>query len=139
MLPSINLAAVLVSVVAAFIIGFIWFGPKTFFPVWWRALGKSGDPGAEGGMALTFGLTLIGSLVQAFSLAVVIGWARLAGVDVGLAGGALIGLFVGVGFAAATSLGHRLFAGQGLKVWLIEVGGDIAALIAMGAIIGAWV
>ena len=139
MIPTINLAAVLVSVVAAFVIGFIWFGPKTFFPVWWRALGKSGDPGAEGGMALTFGLTLVGSLVQAFSLAVVIGWARLAGVDVGLAGGALIGLFVGVGFAAATSLGHRPFAGQGLKVWLIEVGGDIVALIAMGAIIGAWI
>ena len=139
MIPSINLAAVLVSVVAAFAIGFIWFGPKTFFPAWWRALGKTGDPGAEGGMALTFGLSLVGLLVQAFSLAVVIGWARMAGVDVGLFGGALIGLFVGVGFAAATSLGHRLFAGQGIKVWLIEVGGDIAALIAMGAIIGTWV
>ena len=45
---------------------------------------------------------------------------------------------MGVGFAATSSLGHRLMGGQGFVVWAIEVGGDIAALVAMGAILGAW-
>jgi hypothetical protein len=138
-LGSINWLAVVVATIAAFVVGFVWFGPKTFFPVWWRALGREGEPGGMGiPMPVVFGLTVLASLVQAVVLALVIGAVRSAGVDVGLAGGLLIGLLMGVGFAAATSLGHRLFAGQGLVVWAIEVGGDIAALVVMGAVIGAW-
>lgn len=132
-LASVNWLAVIVATLGAFIVGFIWFGPKTFFPIWWRAMGKTGDP-AEGStmpMPAIFGLTVLGSLVQAIVLAMVIG----AVGSVGLLGGAGIGLLMGVGFAAATSLGHRLFAGQGLLVWIIEVGGDIAALVVMGAIL----
>ena len=63
---------------------------------------------------------------------------RANGTDVGLVAGAATGLLMGVGFAATTSLGHRLMGGQGFVVWAIEVGGDIAALVAMGAILGAW-
>ena len=49
--------------------------------------------------------------------------------------GAVTGAAVGVGIAAAASLGHRLFAGQGLVVWAIEVGGDILGLTLMGLVL----
>ena len=136
--PDINIVSVILATIAAFVVGFIWFGPKTFFPIWWRALGREGEPGFEGQkMGMVFGLTVVGAFAQAFSLAVIIAWAQASDHDITLASGALIGLCVGVGIAAASSLSHRLFAGQGLVVWAIEVGGDIAALTVMGAIIGA--
>ena len=45
---------------------------------------------------------------------------------------------MGVGFAAAASLSHRLFGGYSLKVWILEVGQDIVCLTAMGLVLGAW-
>ena len=52
--------------------------------------------------------------------------------------GLLVGALVGAGIAAAASLGHRLFAGQGLKVWAIEVGGDILGLTLIGGVLSFW-
>ena len=53
-------------------------------------------------------------------------------------GGAVTGLLLGVGIAAASSLSHRLFGGQGLRVWIIEVGGDVVSLTVAGLILGAF-
>ncbi len=44
---------------------------------------------------------------------------------------------MGVGFAAATVLSHKLFGGFSLKVWVLEVGQDIVSLAAMGAVIAS--
>jgi hypothetical protein len=133
---------VLLAVVVAFVANFVWFGPKTFFPVWWRAIGKSAgdEPGAGQNMGVVFGLTVAASLVQALTLSWLLqAAAALYGVrDVSLGSGALVGFGVGVGIAAATSLGHRLFAGQGLLVWVLEVGGDILGLTLMGAVLSFW-
>ena len=139
---DINWLAVLVASVASFVIGWVWFSPKVFFERWWRAMGR--DPkdigSMEGGtpMALMFGLVIVAILVQATVLAAVIELSRSAGNDVGLTGGALVGLLLGAGIAAAASISHRMFAGASLKVWAIEVGQDIVCLVVMGAIIGAW-
>lgn len=139
-LGTVNWLAVVVSTIAAFVVGAIWFGPKTFYPIWWKAIGRSPDdkPEGSGSMAVTFGLIGVAAFVQAVVLALIIGVLRSSGTDVGLVLGAVTGVIVGVGFAATTSLGHRLMGGQGFVVWAIEVGGDIAGLAVMGAILGAW-
>lgn len=51
-------------------------------------------------------------------------------------GGAGWGLIAGL-LVAAASLGHRLFAGHGYRVWLIEVGNDVVNCVIAGAILGA--
>jgi hypothetical protein len=132
---------ILIAVVVAFFANFAWFGPKTFYPVWARALGKSGSQPAEGSsMALVFGLTIVGSVVMALTLSWVLqAAAALYGADMSVGAGALVGALMGVGIAAAASLGHRLFAGQGLVVWAIEVGGDILGLTLMGAVLALYV
>ena len=130
------------ATVVAFVANFLWFGPRTLFPVWWRALGNADlPPGADGtSMAVTFGLTTVAVVVQAVAMTFVLrGAALLAGVaDVSIGHGALVGAVVGVAIAATTSLGHRLFSGQGLVVWAIEVGGDVLGLTLMGAVLAAW-
>jgi hypothetical protein len=135
------------AVIVAFFANYLWFGPRTFYPVWARALGRPADaaPGqrasGEGSnMALVFGLTLVGSVVMATTMSWVLqAAAALYRTDISVGAGALIGFLVGVGIAAAASLGHRLFAGQGLLVWAIEVGGDILGLTLMGAVLAIYV
>jgi hypothetical protein len=141
MTVTVNLLAVLLAVVVAFVANFVWFGPKTFYPVWARALGKDPSQPAAAeqglGMGAVFGLTIVGSLVMALTLCWVLQAAMAVydKTDASLGFGAVTGAALGIGIAAAASLGHRLFAGQGLKVWAIEVGGDILGLTLMGLVL----
>lgn len=147
----INWLAVIAASLSSFIIGAVWFGPKTFYPLWMKALGRKWPvDGAEpikmsaGETALLFGGTYVAALVQVGTLAVVIGFGQLLFADFGPMTGSLVGFVLSVGFGAFASLSHRLF-GQAdhkvvnaLKVWLIEVGQDVVALTVAGAILGAW-
>ncbi|MFM6971851.1 MAG: DUF1761 domain-containing protein, partial [Rhodoluna sp.] len=146
-LLQINWLAVFVASLSTFAIGAIWFGPKTFYPIWIRALGRQVPTervemkGSET-FAMFFG-TYLGGLAQAATLGFVISIARSAAEGFNFAAGAFMGFILAIGIGAAASLGHRLF-GQanfkvfaGFKVWIIEVGADIVALTIAGAIIGA--
>lgn len=137
---EINWLAVAVACVVSFVLGFAWFSPKTFFPIWWRAMGRSDDEAPTSGhpMGVIFGLTVAGIVAQAVVLAVVIELVRATGQDVTWWGGAAVGALMGVGFAAAASLSHHLFAGFSIRAWALEVGQDIVCLAAMGAVLGAW-
>ncbi len=136
-LLELNWLAILVAFLAFFAVGAIWFGPKTFYPVWVKAMGSDPQksPNAHG-MLVVFGLTALGALVQVIATALVINVVADAYGPVGPLGGAGVGLLLGVGIAAASSLSHRLFGGQGLRVWIIEVSGDIVALTIAGVILG---
>ncbi|MFM2106455.1 MAG: hypothetical protein RL338_1487 [Chloroflexota bacterium] len=138
-LGSIEWLGVLVATVVVFVSGLAWFSPRAFFPVWWRAMGKGDEtPGSGGGpMALVFGLTLVAIVAQVTAIALVIQAAAGSAGDVDLATGLGIGLVVGIAVAGA-SLGHRLFAGHGVRVWAIEVGNDVLNLALAGAILSFW-
>lgn len=133
---SIEWVGVLLAIVVNFTAGFLWFGPKTFYPVWMRAMGKAPNhnPGETQNMAVVFGLTLVGTIVQAIVLALIFDLLSRANDGVTVMMGIGAGLVVGIG-VAATSLGHRLFAEHGLKVWLLEVGSDVLNFTLMGFIL----
>ena len=139
-LADLNWLAIVVATLAAFAAGAIWFGPKTFFPVWWKLMGKepNADPGANSNMVGVFASTFVGALVQAFTLAIIIHFVAAGDATFGALAGGLTGLLVGLGLGAASSLSHRLFAGVGFRVWLIEIGSDVVNLTIMGVILGAW-
>ena len=138
-LTELNWIAIAIGFVVFFIVGAIWFGPKTFYPTWVRLMGLELPEGrglGRHGMVFVFGLTALGALVQVVALASIIHFVDAATGPVGPLGGALAGLLVGIGVTAAGSLSHRLFSGQGIRVWLIEVGGDIVSLTLAGLVIG---
>jgi len=146
---SINWFAVFVASLSSFAIGAVWFGPKTFYPVWMRAMGRKVPteqaPMSAGSTILMFGGTYVGALVQVATLAIIVALARTVDPTIGALGGAAIGALLGFGIGAAASFSHRQFAQQNHKqvhavwVWLIEVGQDIVCLTIAGAIIGSWV
>ena len=135
---SINWLAVVVCVVVSMISGGLWFGPKTFFPVWWKAMGKTekDTPGGNN-MGLMWGGTVFASFVQAVSMAIMVNFMGSASGGATLASGARAGFMLWLGFVAATSLTNKLFAGQ-LKAWVLEAGNHLINLVLFGAILGAW-
>ncbi|MSX18730.1 MAG: DUF1761 family protein, partial [Actinobacteria bacterium] len=135
-ISGLNVIGVLVAFAVSFVSGGIWFGPKTFYPLWMKERGiASGQLNAnQNKPALLFGGTIIGVLVQTFTLAIII-TSISAGRDIGILDGAGIGFALGVGLAMFASLSHRLFGGENLKVWIIETANDALNLTIAGAII----
>ena len=142
-----NLLAVLVSSIVCFIIGAVWFGPKTFYPIWMKALGREVPTErvkmTGGETLLMFGGTYIAALIQVSTLGIIVAAARLLH-PVTWGTGLFLGFLFSVGLGAFASLSHRMFAQpdakvyKSLKVWLIEVGQDVVCLTIAGAILGAW-
>ncbi len=134
---ELYLVGVLVAFVISFISGGIWFGPKTFYPIWMKARGiQSGQLSAQQNKpAVLFGGTIAGVLIQTLTLGVIISSLMSGNEDFSVADGALVGAALGVGIAAFASLSHRLFGGENFKVWLIETSNDAINLTIAGAVI----
>ncbi|HEY3313486.1 MAG TPA: DUF1761 domain-containing protein [Anaerolineales bacterium] len=138
---SINWLAVVACVVVSMISGSLWYNPKTFFPIWWKGIGKKDDdrPGAGMNMGMVWGLTILASFVQAVAMAFMVkAMGSLMSGGVSLASGALTGWMLWLGFIAPTYLVNKLFAGYSLKIWAIEAGNHLLNFVLFGAILGAW-
>lgn len=134
---ELNIVGVFVAFVVSFISGGIWFGPKTFYPIWMKARGNASGQltGEQNKPALLFGGTIIGILIQTLTLALIITSLQNSQPDFSVLDGASVGLALGVGIAMFASLSHRLFGGENLKVWVIETANDALNLTIAGAII----
>ena len=134
---SINWLAVVFCVIASMVIGSLWFSPKTFFPVWWKAIGKSENDGPSStNMGMVWGLIVFASFVQAVFMSLIVhamGSMTPGGVTLG--SGAMAGFFLWLGFVAPSSLTNKLFADR-LKAWVLEAGNHLVTFVVMGAIIG---
>lgn len=135
-LTDLNLVGVVVAFFISFISGAIWFGPKTFYPVWMKAKGNSSGQltASQNKPVLLFGGTIIGVFIQTLTLAVIINSVG-KNQDLSIIQGAGVGLSLGVGISMFSSLSHRLFGGESLKVWVIETANDAINLTIAGAII----
>ncbi len=134
---GLNWLGILVAFLFSFMSGAIWFGPKTFYPIWMRARGiASGQlTSQQNKPVILFGGTIVGILIQTLTLGFIITNLQKHQADFGLFDGALVGLALGVGIAAFASLSHRLFGGESIKVWVIETSNDAINLTVAGAII----
>jgi len=118
-------------------VGSVWFGPKTFFPMWWQALGR-GDakPGDGHPMAVVFGLTFVASFVQPLVMTLLLHALYPSGTT--WQTGAQLGLLLWGGFVATTYLSNRLFAGYPWIVYLLEVGNHLINFVLFGIILTLW-
>lgn len=136
-LTGFNFAGILVAFGFSFVSGAIWFGPKTFYPIWMKERGISSGQldSNQNKPVLLFGGTILGVLIQTLTLGLIINSLQQAGAEIGISDGAGIGLALGLGVGAFASLSHRLFGGENFKVWIIETANDVLNLTVAGAII----
>lgn len=134
---GINFIGILIAFGFSFVSGAIWFGPKTFYPIWMKERGiQSGQLNSnQNKPVLLFGGTIIGVLIQTLTLGLIINSLQHAGLHIHASEGAFIGGSLGVGIGMFSSLSHRLFGGENIKVWLIETANDAINLTVAGAII----
>ncbi len=145
---ELNWLAIFTASISSFIIGAVWFGPKTFYPVWMKFQGRQmPTERVEMSAAETstmFGGTYLGALIQVTTLAIFINMSHQIDPTFGPAQGALTGALLGFGIGAASSFSHRMFAqsnhkvADAVKVWLLEVGQDIVSLTVAGLILASW-
>jgi hypothetical protein len=131
-LGTLNLWAVLVAALSAFVLGGLWYSPLLFAGAWKRANGfGAAEPPQAGGKI--FGLSFVLSLVMAVNLAMFLNDAKA-----NLAWGTTAGFLAGFGWAAMGLGIVALFERRTWKYMLINGGYLTLALTAMGAILGGW-
>jgi hypothetical protein len=129
---EMNWIAIVVAGVVSMALGALWFSPLMFVKPW-TAMRVDKAPMSGSASPMLYVITAVGTLVTAITLDWLIG---LAGAK-SLAGGAIIGLYAGLGFVAPAILSDNLFNERPFKLYLIVAGFPVVALLVMGAIIGA--
>ena len=129
---GLNWWAILVATIAAFALGWLWYGPL-FGAAWLKAIGKSADeiePSPQ-----PFVITFFTTLLTCIVLAVLMNGLGM----MSLAGGLALGAITGIGFAAASLASDAAFCGWGAPLFLILSGYRVVNIMLMGAILGVWV
>ena len=124
--------AIIVAAVVNIVLGSLWFSPLLFQKPW-VALRVDKAPMSGTASPMLYVITAVGALVSAMTLDWIIGLAH-AGT---LLGGAIIGLYAGLGFVAPAILSDNLFNERPFKLYLIVAGFPVVGLFVSGAIIGA--
>lgn len=132
MFHDVNWLAVLVSGIAWFVLGSVWY-TVLFGKAWARLVGiDTENPG--GNMALIFGATLVLEVLASTLLA---GLLHLAGIET-LAGGLHLGALIGVGIVLPVVAINNLYQRKSPALTAIDAGHMTVGLAIAGMILGAW-
>ncbi len=131
MFAGTNWLAVIVSVVVAVIVGFVWYSKPLFLNAWLAGMGK-GPEFVQRPNPMNYVIMIVASFVEALFLNLF--FIRIMGAT-GAAAGALAGVIVWIGFVATTSVTNAVFAARDWKVWGIEAGNHLVTLVLMGIVL----
>lgn len=131
---DLNLWAILVSAIAAMILGSLWYGPL-FGKPWMKLVGmKKKDMESKEGMGKAYGLMFLGNIVMAIVLAHII---QAFGGDtwqMGLAAG----FWTWLGFIATKTMSGQLWRKDSWNLYWLNNGYDLLNLLIMGVILTLW-
>ena len=133
---SVNYLAVLVSAIAGFLVGWIWWGP--IFGKKWMALNKMTqkdiDKSKEKGMTGFMIIMFISQLIMAFALAVLIVSTNAAS----LAAALMLAFWIWLGFVATIGVGIVLWNGKPWGLFWINNIGWLVTIAVMAIILVFW-
>jgi len=139
MLP-INLLAVIVAAIVAFILGFLFHGP--LLGKLWMKLANVHPTGNEKfkDMIPQMLWNLLSNLVTAYVLAAVYLFSSsspyLSGPGTRTA--IITAVWIWIGFLVTSSSIEVIWMGRKVKLWLFEAVCSLVVMVVMGAIIGSW-
>ena len=114
MLPSIHWLPVVVSAVAVFAIGALWYSPLLFGKAWVKAHGHTPEKieAMRASMGRSSAVSFVCYLVRAAAMSVLVGRMDIMYVR----GGVKLGALIGVGFAATIGLTANMVSEKPLAV-----------------------
>jgi hypothetical protein len=132
---EINFLAVIVSGIASWAVGSLWYSPILFGKSWQKEVGLSDEDIKGANMVLIFGTSLLLMLVMALGLAPII---TSHGDDITWYHGMFHGLLIGLMFIA-TSIGiNYLYQRKSLKLFFIDAVYQVLIVVIAGLILGLW-
>ncbi len=136
----VNYVSVVLAAVANMVLGFLWYGPL-FGKTWSDLMGWSKadmEAAKKKGMGKSYALMTLGSFVMAYVLAHSLVFAstymNVSGVPAGLS----VGFWNWLGFVAPVTIGSVLWDGKPWKLWFINAGYYLVALLLMGVILASF-
>jgi biotin transporter BioY len=129
----INWLAILAAVIIKQAIGALWFSPALSGLAWCKLTGVS-EAEMKAGLVKALIPDVIGSALMAFVLVHAV---HYAGTNNWMQGAA-VGFFNWLGFVAVATLGSVTFEKRPLKLYLINNGFLLLALLLMGAMLAVW-
>ena len=132
----INYIAVVVSAVAAFAIGGLWYSPLLFAKQWVKAHGFTEEQVKEmqTGAGKAYAISILCQLLIALAIAVLIHYIHLERCVQGLK----LAVLIWGGFAFPLGLMATMFTGKKIGVFCIDTGYQLVYLLLMGSIITVW-
>jgi hypothetical protein len=125
--------AILVSALIQWFLGAAWYSPALFAKPWMAMVSvrtKTKTVSMIVGMIASF----VGSVVTSFILAHVVMWSGAAIFSLG----ALIGFILWLGFIAAPLAASYIYEGRPFKLFAINTGYWLVALIVTGGLLAVW-
>ncbi|MEI7421225.1 MAG: DUF1761 domain-containing protein [Prolixibacteraceae bacterium] len=128
---QVNFLAVILATVASYVIASLWYG-LIFAKPWKKLTGiKDMKP-----LPLNILLVLVGSFIMSFVLYHSIAFGNAFLKTGGISGGMMGGFWDWLGYIAPVTLCTKLYENKPWKLWLLDNGFWLIALLVMGGIIG---
>ena len=137
MIPEINYWAVLLSTVAAIVIGSIWYMPRVFGDRW-KKWGDVVDPQTSAQALIPIIVSIALSFLLAWVLAgsVAIAWHFYGGSYFSSA--LITALTLWAGFTAGRIITHEVFMGRPSQLTILNISYELVLVVVMSVVIGAW-
>jgi len=127
---DVNLVAVLIAAVAAFVVGSLWYSPFLFGNVWMKLAGVKKSKKAKL-MWLRFLIYLVGMLVMAFVLAHFLVFAAAVTYVEAL----ITAFWLWLGFIAPITIGGMLWENKSIKLFVLNNAYNLIALGIMACVL----
>jgi phosphoglycerol transferase MdoB-like AlkP superfamily enzyme len=130
-----NYLAILVAGISNMVLGFLWYGP-IFGKVWMGLIGKTVDELNPN--PIIYVVSFLLSLLMAFVLSTFIHHVDASIQSMTLLLGVLVALLAWVGFVGTSTFQNNMYSGISKRLYVIDYGYVLAAMLIQGAIVGVW-
>lgn len=136
----VNLLAILIAGAVNMVIGFLWYSPMLFGKSWIKLSKISMEDMKKGQreMQKLYGLSFLVSLLAAFVLLHFITYAGEYYNQFGISLGVTSAIWTWLGFIMPVQLTDWIFQKKPFKLFLINTGYQLAAVLGMGIVLSMW-
>lgn len=134
--PLINIWAVIVSTVAFWALGALWYSPVLFGKRWQKEVGLTDEKLKNTNMVVVFGVSFLLMFVMVFGMNLMLNVHKPE--DITWLSGLYLGLFIGIVFSMTTMGINYLYQRRSFVLWLIDGIYITMGLTIAGIILAVW-
>lgn len=136
---DINYLGVLLAAVASMVVGFVWYSPILFAKQWTKLSGhtEASLKAAQKEMGIYYGLSFVLALITAFVLSHVMAMSMSYFGYPAIQTGLTSAFWMWLGFVMPVQATGEIFGNKRWKLFGINTGYQLVALLVMGLVLGA--